>query len=103
MARWAVPPHNCHGTAVTATPVRPRLSRPNRRLPAFCTTSPPLWRRSPGTAASPVRTGLTFEDLDAAEAGVPVRGARASAAEDRSRSRRVYAGPAGHPFRLCAC
>ncbi|WP_180685413.1 VOC family protein [Streptomyces gossypiisoli] len=46
---------------------------------------------------------LTVADLDAAEAGVLALGARALDAEDRSRSWRVYADPAGHPFCLCAC
>lgn len=46
---------------------------------------------------------LTVENLDAAEAGVLALGARALDAEDRSRTWRVYADPAGHPFCLCAC
>ncbi|MFD7437386.1 VOC family protein [Streptomyces sp. NPDC059861] len=46
---------------------------------------------------------LTVEDLDAAEAGVLALGARVLDAEDRSRTWRVYADPAGHPFCLCAC
>ncbi|GAA3302980.1 VOC family protein [Streptomyces cinereospinus] len=46
---------------------------------------------------------LTVEDLDAAEAGVLALGARALDAGDRSRTWRVYADPAGHPFCLCAC
>jgi catechol 2,3-dioxygenase-like lactoylglutathione lyase family enzyme len=46
---------------------------------------------------------LTVDDLDAAEQGVLALGARPLDAEDRSRSFRVYADPAGHPFCLCAC
>ncbi|WP_326753086.1 VOC family protein [Streptomyces hirsutus] len=46
---------------------------------------------------------LTVEDLDAAEKEVLALGAKPLEAEDRSRSFRVYADPAGHPFCLCAC
>jgi predicted enzyme related to lactoylglutathione lyase len=46
---------------------------------------------------------LTVEDLDAAEADVLALGAKALDADDRSRTFRVYADPAGHPFCLCAC
>ncbi|SDD01730.1 VOC family protein [Streptomyces prasinopilosus] len=46
---------------------------------------------------------LTVEDLDAAEKEVLALGAKPLDAEDRSRSFRVYADPAGHPFCLCAC
>ncbi|EFL32607.1 conserved hypothetical protein [Streptomyces viridochromogenes DSM 40736] len=46
---------------------------------------------------------LEVEDLDAAEKGVLALGAKPLDAEDRSRSFRVYADPAGHPFCLCAC
>jgi catechol-2,3-dioxygenase len=46
---------------------------------------------------------LTVEDLDAAEKEVLALGARPLDAEDRSRTFRVYADPAGHPFCLCAC
>jgi catechol-2,3-dioxygenase len=46
---------------------------------------------------------LVVEDLDTAEKGVLALGARPLDAEDRSRSFRVYADPAGHPFCLCAC
>ena len=45
---------------------------------------------------------LTVDDLDAAEAGVLALGAKPLDAEDRARSFRVYADPAGHPFCLCA-
>ncbi|MHC3470555.1 VOC family protein [Streptomyces sp. 7R007] len=46
---------------------------------------------------------LTVEDLDAAEKGVLALGAKPLDADDRSRTWRVYADPAGHPFCLCAC
>lgn len=46
---------------------------------------------------------LMVEDLDAAEKEVLALGAKPLDAEDRSRSFRVYADPAGHPFCLCAC
>ncbi|MFI7414885.1 VOC family protein [Streptomyces sp. NPDC049627] len=46
---------------------------------------------------------LTVEDLDAAEAEVLALGAKPLDNEDRSRTFRVYADPAGHPFCLCAC
>ncbi|AZM61858.1 MULTISPECIES: VOC family protein [unclassified Streptomyces] len=46
---------------------------------------------------------LTVEDLDAAEKEVLARGATPLDTEDRSRTFRVYADPAGHPFCLCAC
>ncbi|MFF3910624.1 VOC family protein [Streptomyces sp. NPDC001848] len=45
---------------------------------------------------------LVVEDLDAAEQGVLELGAKPLDAEDRARSFRVYADPAGHPFCLCA-
>ncbi|MFG3090383.1 VOC family protein [Streptomyces antibioticus] len=46
---------------------------------------------------------LTVEDLDAAEQSVLGLGAKPLDTDDRSRSWRVYADPAGHPFCLCAC
>ncbi|MGV9284220.1 VOC family protein [Streptomyces sp. NPDC003730] len=46
---------------------------------------------------------LTVADLDAAEKAVLELGARPLDAEDRTRTFRVYADPAGHPFCLCAC
>lgn len=41
--------------------------------------------------------------MDAVEREVLALGATALEAADRSRSFRVYADPAGHPFCLCAC
>ncbi|GGV23971.1 glyoxalase [Streptomyces filipinensis] len=46
---------------------------------------------------------LRVADLDAAEKGVLELGARPLDVEDRERTFRVYADPAGHPFCLCAC
>ncbi|AXG54548.1 hypothetical protein SLCG_3393 [Streptomyces lincolnensis] len=46
---------------------------------------------------------LTVEDLDAAEKEVLALGAKPLEAGDHSRTFRVYADPAGHPFCLCAC
>ncbi|AVZ73394.1 glyoxalase [Streptomyces lunaelactis] len=46
---------------------------------------------------------LTVTDLDAAEKQVLALGATVLDADDRARSWRVYADPAGHPFCLCAC
>ena len=45
---------------------------------------------------------MTVADLDAAEQEVLALGAKALDTEDRARSFRVYADPAGHPFCLCA-
>ncbi|MFL4904561.1 VOC family protein [Streptomyces sp. MMS24-I2-30] len=45
---------------------------------------------------------LVVEDLDTAEQGVLALGATPLDTDDRSRSFRVYADPAGHPFCLCA-
>jgi hypothetical protein len=46
---------------------------------------------------------LTVEDLDAAETEVLALGAKPLDTEDHTRTFRVYADPAGHPFCLCAC
>ncbi|MEW2632719.1 VOC family protein [Streptomyces sp. NPDC048389] len=62
---------------------------------------PPSW---PSTERSQqFHLDVTVEDLDAAEAQVLALGATVLEAEDRKRSFRVYADPAGHPFCLCAC
>ncbi|MET9898098.1 VOC family protein [Streptomyces sp. NPDC006446] len=62
---------------------------------------PPRWPAS--DASQQFHLDLTVEDLDVAEKGVLALGARPLDTEDRSRSFRVYADPAGHPFCLCAC
>ncbi|MEV6959204.1 VOC family protein [Streptomyces sp. NPDC051207] len=46
---------------------------------------------------------LDVKDLDAAEKAVLELGAKPLDTEDRERTFRVYADPAGHPFCLCAC
>ena len=45
---------------------------------------------------------VTVADLDTAEREVLALGAKPLDTEDRARSFRVYADPAGHPFCLCA-
>ncbi|MFF3325477.1 VOC family protein [Streptomyces sp. NPDC002889] len=62
---------------------------------------PPKWP-SPD-ASQQFHLDLTVDDLDAAEARVLALGATALDAADPSRTWRVYADPAGHPFCLCAC
>ncbi|CAM5657163.1 MULTISPECIES: VOC family protein [Streptomyces] len=62
---------------------------------------PPKWPAP--DASQQFHLDLDVEDLDAAEQGVLALGATVLDAEDRSRSWRVYADPAGHPFCLCAC
>ncbi|MGQ4490136.1 VOC family protein [Streptomyces sp. SAS_281] len=62
---------------------------------------PPKW---PGADASQqFHLDLTVSDLDAAEREVLALGATVLEADDRERTFRVYADPAGHPFCLCAC
>ncbi|MBW8818725.1 MAG: VOC family protein [Streptomyces sp.] len=62
---------------------------------------PPKWPAP--DASQQFHLDLTVEDLDAAEKEVLALGAKPLDAEDRSRTFRVYADPAGHPFCLCAC
>ncbi|MEU7056973.1 VOC family protein [Streptomyces sp. NPDC046197] len=62
---------------------------------------PPKWPAA--DASQQFHLDLVVEDLDAAEKGVLALGARPLDADDRSRTWRVYADPAGHPFCLCAC
>ncbi|MHB9851644.1 VOC family protein [Streptomyces krungchingensis] len=62
---------------------------------------PPKWPAA--DASQQFHLDLAVEDLDAAEKGVLALGATPLDAEDRSRTWRVYADPAGHPFCLCAC
>ncbi|MFI6608487.1 VOC family protein [Streptomyces poriferorum] len=61
---------------------------------------PPQWPRA--DASQQFHLDLTVEDLDAAEKEVLALGATVLEAEDRQRTFRVYADPAGHPFCLCA-
>ncbi|MGX1549421.1 VOC family protein [Streptomyces adustus] len=60
---------------------------------------PPKWPSPDGSQQ--FHLDLTVDDLDAAEQEVLRLGARTLDADDRSRSFRVYADPAGHPFCLC--
>lgn len=62
---------------------------------------PPQWP-SPEHSQQ-LHLDLNVPDLDAAEEAVLRLGAKPLDTEDRSRSFRVYADPAGHPFCLCAC
>lgn len=62
---------------------------------------PPQWPAADGSQQ--FHLDLTVDDLDAAEKQVLALGARVLDNEDRSRTWRVYADPAGHPFCLCAC
>ena len=60
---------------------------------------PPTWP-SPG-GSQQFHLDLTVADLDAAEKEALALGAKPLDTEDRSRTFRVYADPAGHPFCLC--
>jgi len=61
---------------------------------------PPKWPSA--DASQQFHLDLTVPDLDAAEREVLALGATVLEADDRERSFRVYADPAGHPFCLCA-
>ncbi|MEU1349554.1 VOC family protein [Streptomyces sp. NPDC005775] len=61
----------------------------------------PQWPRP--DASQQFHLDLRVPDLDAAEKEVLALGATVLEAEDRQRTFRVYADPAGHPFCLCAC
>ncbi|AZP18315.1 VOC family protein [Streptomyces aquilus] len=62
----------------------------------------PQWPRADHNSQQ-FHLDLTVEDMDAAEKEVLALGATALDAADRTRTWRVYADPAGHPFCLCAC
>ncbi|MFE0177482.1 VOC family protein [Streptomyces sp. NPDC059002] len=61
---------------------------------------PPRWPSPDGSQQ--FHLDLTVDDMDAAEKQVLALGATVLEADDRDRSWRVYADPAGHPFCLCA-
>ncbi|MFB7501000.1 VOC family protein [Streptomyces sp. NPDC056161] len=61
---------------------------------------PPRWPAP--DQSQQLHLDLVVTDLDAAEQGVLALGATPLDTDDRSRSFRVYADPAGHPFCLCA-
>ncbi|MEW2284681.1 VOC family protein [Streptomyces sp. NPDC047841] len=69
-----------------------------QRAPGFV---PPEWPAA--DRSQQFHLDLAVEDLDAAEKGVLELGARPLDTQDRERTFRVYADPAGHPFCLCAC
>ncbi|MFD8965374.1 VOC family protein [Streptomyces sp. NPDC059568] len=79
-------------TGATGTPLAFQIA------PGFV---PPAWPAPEGSQQ--FHLDLTVEDLDAAEKGVLALGATMLDAADSTRSWRVYADPAGHPFCLCAC
>ncbi|MEU3979757.1 VOC family protein [Streptomyces sp. NPDC026672] len=60
---------------------------------------PPRWPSSDGSQQ--FHLDLDVPDLDTAEEEVLALGAKPLETQDRSRSWRVYADPAGHPFCLC--
>ncbi|GLF99274.1 VOC family protein [Streptomyces yaizuensis] len=62
--------------------------------------TPPTW--PVGDVPTQVHLDLQVGDLDAAEAGALALGASVLDAGDTTRSWRVYADPAGHPFCLVA-
>ncbi|MDQ0787379.1 VOC family protein [Streptomyces sp. B3I8] len=61
---------------------------------------PPKWPAP--DASQQFHLDLSVEDLDAAEKRVLALGATPLETDDRTRTFRVYADPAGHPFCLCA-
>ncbi|MEU0073067.1 VOC family protein [Streptomyces sp. NPDC006332] len=60
---------------------------------------PPTWPSSDGSQQ--FHLDLVVADLDEAEKKALALGAKPLEVEDRSRTFRVYADPAGHPFCLC--
>ena len=81
------------------------LKLPGGRTLAFQAApgfTPPQWPRADRDSQQ-FHLDLTVEDLDTAEQKVLALGAKPLDTEDRSRTFRVYADPAGHPFCLCAC
>ncbi|MBY8884674.1 VOC family protein [Streptomyces sp. PTM05] len=61
----------------------------------------PAWPSA--EASQQFHLDLTVDDLDAAERRVLDLGAEPLDRGDGTRTYRVYADPAGHPFCLCAC
>lgn len=64
---------------------------------------PPQWPEATRSQQFHLDLDVDRSQLDAVEKEVLALGATALDAEDRERSFRVYADPAGHPFCLCAC
>ncbi|MEV6804325.1 VOC family protein [Streptomyces sp. NPDC017248] len=80
------------------------LNLPDGRTLAFQQAAgytPPEWPRADRNGQQ-FHLDLTVDDLDTAEKEVLELGARPLDTADRSRTFRVYADPAGHPFCLCA-
>ncbi|MFE0103225.1 VOC family protein [Streptomyces sp. NPDC059009] len=65
--------------------------------------TPPAWPDAAHSQQFHLDLTVEREALDEVEAKVLALGATALDAADRTRSWRVYADPAGHPFCLCAC
>ncbi|GHH41955.1 VOC family protein [Streptomyces candidus] len=61
---------------------------------------PPEWPNA-GHNSQQLHLDFDVPDLDKAEEQVLALGAKVLDADDRQRSFRVYADPAGHPFCLC--
>ncbi|MFE0137287.1 VOC family protein [Streptomyces sp. NPDC059037] len=64
---------------------------------------PPQWPSADRSQQFHLDLTVEAAEMDAVEREVLALGATALEASDRSRSFRVYADPAGHPFCLCAC
>lgn len=64
---------------------------------------PPQWPTADHSQQFHLDLEVPEAELDAVEKEVLALGATVLDAEDRTRSFRVYADPAGHPFCLCAC
>lgn len=64
---------------------------------------PPQWPEAAHSQQFHLDLEVDRAQLDAVEKEVLALGAAALDTEDRERSFRVYADPAGHPFCLCAC
>ncbi|GAA4804563.1 VOC family protein [Streptomyces ziwulingensis] len=79
------------------------LSLPGGRTLSFQAAPgfvPPKWPDP--EHSQQIHLDLDVPDLDAAEQAVLALGATPLETEDRTRTFRVYADPAGHPFCLCA-
>ncbi|GAA1940698.1 VOC family protein [Streptomyces durmitorensis] len=64
---------------------------------------PPQWPAATHSQQFHLDLDVPQAEMDAVEKEVLALGATVLDAEDRERSFRVYADPAGHPFCLCAC
>ncbi|MER5255267.1 MULTISPECIES: VOC family protein [unclassified Streptomyces] len=64
---------------------------------------PPQWPSAAHSQQFHLDLHVAQAEMDAVEKEVLALGATVLDAQDRDRSFRVYADPAGHPFCLCAC